>query len=206
MVAIITGDIINSRNVDAEHWLIVLKHALSKIGSTPKHWEIYRGDSFQVEISVPDKAILHAIKLKAAIKAIKGLDIRLAIGIGRKKHNADKISESNGSAFIYSGEGFEQLDTLRQTLALFTSDSRFNERMNICLKLALIAMDSWTPAVAEFVKLSLEYPTASQTELGDILGIYQSSVSERQTRSYLTAILQMEALFRKEFHLLEDLK
>jgi|SRR5690554_1653506 len=206
MIAIITGDIINSRNADAEHWLTVLKQALSKIGSTPKHWEIYRGDSFQVEIGIPENALWHAIRLKAAIKTIKGLDVRLAIGIGKKKHNADKISESNGSAFIYSGEGFEQLESMHQTLALFTSNPRFNERMNIYLKLALIAMDNWTPAVAEFVLLSLGHPTASQTELGNILGIYQSSVSERQTRSNLTAILQMEALFKKELLLLEDLK
>ena len=49
-VAIITGDIIDSRKVKPETWLPALKMALSTYGKEPKHWEIYRGDSFQLEI------------------------------------------------------------------------------------------------------------------------------------------------------------
>ena len=205
MTSIITGDIINSRSIDAELWLAVLKQELNNLGSAPKRWEIYRGDSFQVEVPAPDEALLQCIKIKAAIKTIKGLDVRMAIGIGKKSHDANNISEANGSAFIRSGEGFESLKNLRQSLGIFTGKPRFDERINLYLKLALIAMDNWTLGAAEFVKLSLQNPTASQTEIGSMLGISQSSVSERQQRSYLPDILEMETLFRKELKTLENL-
>ncbi len=205
MISIITGDIINSRTIDSERWLAVLKQELNALGNDPKHWEIYRGDSFQIEILVPDEALLQAIRIKAAMKTIKGLDVRMAIGIGKKSHDTKKISEANGSAFIRSGEGFEALKSLRQTLAVFTGNTQFDEHINLYLKLALIAMDNWTPGAAEFVQLSLQHPTASQTEIGAMLGISQSSVSERQQRSYLPDILEMEALFRKKLKTLENL-
>jgi len=197
MISILTGDIINSRTADAEQWLTVLKRELNNFGSTPKYWEIYRGDSFQLEIPLPSEALLQSIKIKAALKTIKGLDVRMSIGIGSKSYDAKKISEANGSAFIRSGEGFEALKSLRQTLAIFTGNSKFDQQINLYLKLALIAMDNWTPGAAEFVHLSLQHPTASQTEIGTMLGISQSSVSERQQRSYLSDILEVEALFRK---------
>ncbi len=205
MTSIITGDIINSRSIDAKLWLTVLKQELNNVGSAPKQWEIYRGDSFQVEVPSPDEALLVCIRIKAAIKTIKGLDVRMAIGIGTKSHNANNISEANGSAFIRSGECFESLKNLRQSLGIFTGNPMLDERFNLYLKLALIAMDNWTPGAAEFVKLSLQNPTSSQTEIGSMLGISQSSVSERQQRSYLPDILEMETLFRKELKTLENL-
>ncbi len=39
MVSIITGDIINSRKIDAAKWLAKLKAVLKQFGSTPKYWE-----------------------------------------------------------------------------------------------------------------------------------------------------------------------
>lgn len=49
MIAVITGDIINSRAEDVSLWMPVLKKELQKIGERPKDWEIYRGDSFQIK-------------------------------------------------------------------------------------------------------------------------------------------------------------
>src|SRR5680860_726664 len=115
MIAIITGDIINSRNVDAQKWMPELKTVLNKYGSEPKTWEIYRGDSFQIE-TLPIDALKAAILIKSTIKQFKALDVRLAIGIGEKTYESEKITESNGSAFVYSGEAFEKLK--KQTLSI----------------------------------------------------------------------------------------
>src|SRR5687768_13196988 len=100
MIAVITGDIINSRQVeDQQIWLAPLKKVLGATGSTPQHWEIFRGDSFQVEVAEPENSFLLALKLKSAIRSIKGLDVRMAVGSGDKTFNAARISESNGPAF-----------------------------------------------------------------------------------------------------------
>ena len=75
MVAILTGDIINSRKSSVETWLPVLKSALANIAAE-KYWEIFRGDSFQIQV-VPEEALLKAIYLKSVIRTIKDLDVRI---------------------------------------------------------------------------------------------------------------------------------
>jgi len=49
MIAVLTGDLINSRDIAAVHWMPLLKGALAEYGSEPNTWEICRGDSFQLE-------------------------------------------------------------------------------------------------------------------------------------------------------------
>ena len=104
MTSILTGDIVNSRTVASKEWLPILKTVFKTIGETPKTWEIYRGDSFQIEISKPENALLFAIELKTVLKKIKNLDVRIAIGIGSKTDDYKNITEGSGEAFINSGK------------------------------------------------------------------------------------------------------
>ncbi|HET8861335.1 hypothetical protein [Marivirga sp.] len=46
MIAVITGDIINSTEKASVNWLTELKSVLNQYGSSPKKWEIYRGTAF----------------------------------------------------------------------------------------------------------------------------------------------------------------
>lgn len=195
MVSVITGDIINSRKTDPTLWLVPLKKILNGQGKEPKTWEIFRGDHFQLEVKPVEESLLIAIKIKANIKSIKGIDVRMSIGIGDKTHDAHKISESNGSAFIHSGESFEKLKD--QTLLLKTPWSEMDEEMNLAISLALLTMDGWTPAGAEIVKMRLEHPKANQNELAEILNISQGRVSERLKRAGWEQIQKLETRFRQ---------
>ena len=105
MIAVITGDIINSRVGAVPQWLHPLKETLNLYGTEPKDWELFRGDSFQLSL-VPGKALLAAIHIKAAVKQTKLHDVRMAIGLGEEKYGPAKITEANGSAYIRSGELF----------------------------------------------------------------------------------------------------
>lgn len=186
MIGVITGDIINSRRAaNPKQWLNTLKKTLRRFGKDPAQWEIYRGDSFQLEIGKPQEALKATIYIKAALKTLKDIDVRMAIGIGRKEYAASKISQSNGEAFIYSGEQYERQKKEKQNLAIHTPSEELNYELNICLKLALIAMDNWSPGATEFVKTCMENENRSQKELGEILGISQSSISERYSRGLL---------------------
>lgn len=119
MTAVITGDIIASRKlVNQEKWLLPLKNLLGSWGERPKDWELDRGDFFQVEIANPEEALIKAFEIKALIKKVQPLDerqkisaidIRMAIGIGNKTYSGETIKESNGTAFIHSGEKFDML-------------------------------------------------------------------------------------------------
>jgi hypothetical protein len=84
ITSVITGDIIQSRKTNKPVWLSKLKKTLSLEGKSPRTWQIYRGDSFQVEVKDPDQAFLTALRIKATIKTIRSLDVRMAIGIGEK--------------------------------------------------------------------------------------------------------------------------
>ena len=94
MIGFINGDIIKSSESEPQRWLPILKEALGRYGQDPSKWEIYRGDGFQLEV-VPKKALEACFFIKASIKCIKNLDVRMAIGVGDKTYATEKITESN---------------------------------------------------------------------------------------------------------------
>ena len=197
MTSIITGDIIGSRQQESEHWVEDLKKILTPLGKTPSQWEVYRGDEFQIEVKNPEEALLTAILVKAHLRAIKS-DARMSIGFGDKTHDAEKISESNGSAFINSGELFETLKKQKVTLAMRTRNDEIDEKLNLMIQLALTFMDSWLVQSAEFVAMAIENPTLSQEELGQKLGINQAAVSRRQKRAQFDLVMNLDRYFRKQ--------
>lgn len=206
MLAIITGDIVDSRKLISQHdWLIPLESVLNAWGSKTDTWEIFRGDSFQVEVKDPLEALKKAIIIKATLKSIKVLDsqkraapidVRMSIGIGDMEQDAESIGMRTGSAYFFSGEAFEQLRAKDQNLLVKSAWEDFDMELNLMLKLALIVMDNWTSNSGEIVKITLENPYLKQTEIGEILGIEQNSVSARLQRSYVEVLMEMERLYR----------
>jgi len=194
--AVITGDIINSSKADPKIWLPILKEVLNKIGSSPKEWEIYRGDSFQVLIKNPKDALRIAIQIKASVKTIKSLDVRMSIGIGNVNHHSSNITESNGSAFIHSGEKFEVLKKEKVNLAIKSDWANFDRDINLFIRLALLTMDNWTEKAAEMIKIMFENPNKAQSELGSIIGIKQNAVSSRLKRAAYEEISEMTEVYQ----------
>ncbi|SHJ47565.1 hypothetical protein SAMN04488028_101238 [Reichenbachiella agariperforans] len=193
--AVITGDIINSRAGDASEWLIPLKSALTHYGRSPQQWEIYRGDSFQL-ILPPEQALLAAIHIKASVRQSKAHDVRMAIGLGDQDHTADKITESNGTAFVRSGECFESLK--KQTLAIRSSHDVLNEPINLMLSLALLTANHWSATVAGVVTTVLTHTDKNQIEIAERLGKSQSSVSEALKRGGFEEIMQLNAYYQSK--------
>jgi hypothetical protein len=197
MTSVITGDIIGSRQQKSKHWVEDLKKILAPFGETPSQWEVYRGDEFQIEVKNPEDALLTAILVKAHLRAIKS-DARMSIGFGDKTHNAEKISESNGGAFIHSGELFETLKKQKVTLAIRTGNVDIDEKLNLMIQLALTFMDNWLVQSAEFVAAAIENPTLSQEELGQKLRINQAAVSRRQKRAQFDLVMNLDRYFRTQ--------
>lgn len=195
MISIITGDIINSRNVTPHLWISKLKSVLSNYGLEPAQWEIYRGDSFQLELH-PAEALLACLLIKATIKTISDLDVRLAIGIGEKTYTSDKITASNGSAFINSGECFESLK--KSILAIKSSNTEFDVQMNLLLDLAQLTMNNWTRKSSEIVKIAIENPNITQKELAKLVNKTQSTISESLKIAGFEEILKMENYYRNQ--------
>lgn len=194
MIAVITGDIINSRTLP-EDWIDTLKSALESLFGKKTKWEIFRGDSFQVELNAQN-ALLNAIYIKACIKTIKKADVRIGIGIGKKSVDSERVTEANGQAFINSGAAFDTLKASKVNIALKTPWPKFDEDFNLFIRLALIAMDSWGQISAEMVKYAIENQNTKQDKIAKISGRSQSSVSEALKRAHFTEIMELENKYR----------
>jgi hypothetical protein len=203
MVSVITGDIIKSTQFsNPEIWLTPLKGALHKTGIDKKYWEVFQGDSFQIEINDNENAFHIAIYIKACLKTVKGLDVRMAIGVGNKTFEGNNITESNGEAFQFSGDTLANLKKEKTNLKIVSRDLILNEELNLYFKLALVLMDNWTVISAETVKVALENDGALQTDMAQIFGISQDAVSKRLKRAYFNEIMELDAMYRRKIKLL----
>ncbi|MDO6759199.1 SatD family protein [Tamlana sp. 2_MG-2023] len=199
MTSIITGDIINSKESSPKNWLESLKSILNHFGNTPATWEIYRGDSFQLEVT-PQDALQACILIKATIKQFKNIDVRLAIGIGEKSFVSEKITESNGEAFVNSGECFEDLK--KTTLAIKSPFANFDIQINIMLELAQLTINHWSSTSASLIKTTLEHPEFTQSELAETLGKTQGNISQGLKRAGLDELSKLLNYYKTQIQTL----
>ncbi len=193
MIAVITGDIINSRQSDSSTWQSELKAVLSGYGAEPGDWEIFRGDSFQLALPAAE-GLLAAIHLKAAIKQVSKTDVRIGIGLGERDTAAGKITEATGTAFIRSGDCFDGLK--KNTMAIASGQPAMDETLNTMLVLATLTMDNWSETVATLIRTMLEQPELSQQEIAQQVGKSQSTISETLKRGGYDEIKRMENYYR----------
>ncbi|MCV9386418.1 SatD family protein [Reichenbachiella ulvae] len=195
MLAILTGDIINSSQQNNQKWLSTLKASLNLHGQSPKDWEIYRGDSFQLAVAT-EEAVWAALHLKASLRQTPNTDIRIGIGIGKADSRSEKITESNGPAFIQSGTCFDSLK--KNTLAISSDDEDWDEALNVMFSLVQLCMKHWTPTVSHIIKTCMENPTLKQSEIAELLNLRaQSTVSEALKRGGYEEIMNLEKHYRK---------
>lgn len=198
MIAVLTGDIINSRGQEKTIWLNSLKSVLATKGNTPKDWEIYRGDEFQLQLSNAEDALLTAFQIKSRIKSYENIDVRIAIGLGDKTLNTRKITESNGSAFVNSGRKFDELKKEKLSLSIVSGNEFFDKEMDLLLRWALVNIDGWTAVSAEIVYLFLNNPALSQTDVAQRLNIQQSAVSQRLKRANFDLLIQLIDFYKEK--------
>lgn len=201
MICILTGDIKGSRKAKSKNWLAELKELFLQFGKNPADWEIYRGDEFQIEIKDCEEALLIAFQIKAFLRTIS-LDARMSIGIGEKTSKAKRISESNGSAFVYSGEAFDVMKKNKINLVVQSADNQFNKDMNLLIRLGLSFMDNWLAQQAEYVLLAINNPELSQEEMGEILKINQAAVSKRRKRANFDLMLEINLAYVEKLKML----
>lgn len=196
MIAIITGDIINSENHPSSEWIGMLKNYFNQFGESPMNWEIYRGDEFQLKVTEKN-ALFTAIRIKSMLKTIKGLDVRMGVGIGLETYIGTGVTESNGPAYQRSGRNFETLKESKVNLSIATGEAKNDRTLNLMLRLALDFMDDWSVVSAEIVTLVLDNPHSSQKEVAQMLGIKQSAVSQRLKRARLDLVLEVLAYYKE---------
>ncbi|WP_315055729.1 SatD family protein [Chryseobacterium indoltheticum] len=197
MIAVITGDIIKSQHADTEVWITKLKNLLDKWGSAPETWEIYRGDEFQFKCNIDD-VFWHFLAIKSLIKSQENLDVRIAIGIGEESFSSEKITESNGSAYVNSGRLLNDLKSDGDTVSIKTSNDHIDRDLNILLKWASKDFDNWTMATAEIIHEMIMNQDYTQEDLAKKFTISQSSISQRLKRANYELIVETNHYFKKK--------
>lgn len=195
MVAVITGDIINSRKVSSESWLPNLKEYFASSIVDSDKWEVYRGDSFQLEVRV-EKALEVALCIKALIKSNNKIDVRMAIGIGEKDFKGNKITESYGTAYINSGESFERIKS--NTLILKSPFSEFDEYFNPILKLLSFISNNWKPVTSETIFYALTHQNLLQKEIAEKLSKDTTTVNKALKRGGYDEVVEILNLYSKK--------
>lgn len=176
-ITVLTGDIVNSRKTNNKKWLNALNECLSHLVKNEKKWEIYRGDSFQIEVK-PEDALFIAILIRLYMRQIPAIDTRISIGFGKKKYANKSIKEATGTAFEYSGLAFETLKSNKKLLIFNSSKSLIDIDINIYLDLFSHIISSWTPTMCSIIYFSILHKDATQMELAELLSRKQSQISQ----------------------------
>ncbi len=181
MIAVITGDIINSRKVGTEEWLPKLEAFLKSTIKKKKSWNIYRGDSFQIEIDDVANALEIVLCIKALIKTNNKIDVRMAIGIGEVDFKGKNVTESNGTAYINSGESFDNIK--HNTLVVKSPFQELDEYFNPILKLLSFISNNWKSVTAETIYWALTNKELQQKELAEQIKKDKAAVNRALKRA-----------------------
>ncbi len=115
--AVITGDLVKSssyQSTDYDRLLYLLDQSL-RLCAEPQHFNIYRGDAFQLLLTDPSQAVRAALLLRLNLIA-EGTDARLCIAIGAADNLRADIKTATGPVFTLSGTGLDRLSQQRWSL------------------------------------------------------------------------------------------
>lgn len=212
-LAILTGDLIDSSKyspAQRHQAMETLKQTLEEARQQEKKpwlkYEMFRGDSAQVEVLQVEKALALAILLRAALKKLTDqdrnpgetagkqapisskpfADIRLAIGIGEAEFKHDRIVESDGEAYRLSGRSLDAMKKKGQKLILQSADEDFNQEYEVQCRLLDVVLDKWSTSSAEVVYWLLK--GLKDIEIAEKLGISQPAISSRKKAAGWEAI------------------
>lgn len=199
---IITADIIGSTSIEADargelpELINQLTDELQEVSQIQV--EIFRGDSFQVMVQDVEKTPLVAVLLRAGLRKselrskTKILDARMAIGIGKVSYINEKITLSDGEAFILSGREFDELG--KRKLSILTPSEDVNAELRVETAFLDDVISHWTRQQSECIYNALltnakQYQLASDDNTSrQNVGKKLSAAKERLVRMYLDRV------------------
>lgn len=184
-IAIITGDIVDSTKLNLAERDVMI-NALQSIPEMLSTFddvsiEIFRGDSFQLQINKAEMAAKVAIAIRAWLRSQKEfsgkepLDARIAIGIGGADYESESVSTSDGEAFRLSGRLLDKMQKSR--LAVATPWLLVNDELRLSTAFVDDIISSWTQNQSKIMLLRLQ-TSKSHLELARILDVSRQMVDK----------------------------
>lgn len=182
--AVISGDLINSSLLDLQERKsisAILEKILRAVNPEKGSSAIFRGDSFQVLVQVPEDALLQAIIIRCSlITATSGknkMDARLSIALGKSGYTGKNISMSDGEAHQLSGKGLDGLKERGARLGIYINNKDLSNHFKMCSILMDPYLNRLTIPQAEVILYALQNKT--QPQIAALIGISQPAVNKR---------------------------
>jgi hypothetical protein len=192
--AVLTGDIVRSRHIDSKDKLM---NALTEVLDTVKkehhvEYDLYRGDSFQIVVPSASTAALVAIIIRSKLiscspKKQERWDARISIGLGTISYRGSKITDSDGPAFLLSGQGLDQINKQNRRLIIKTPWTTTDKMISLNTRFVDDIISRWSKYSAETAYYSLLY-NESQSVLAARLEKSQPTINHRIATAKLDLI------------------
>lgn len=192
LCAVITGDLVSSSELGYQRRESVLSYLHSSFGSIAVQlqvddavllpFDIYRGDSFQVVLTCPERAllisVLLSIKLSLFDQEMNDLAARISIGIGTIGHIPDSgnVGEADGVAFRLSGRSLDMMKEKDQGLLVTAPNAALNLMFESQCTFFDLISGRWTDIQKGMIFEKLSGLT--QEEIASRHGRSQSTVSQ----------------------------
>ncbi|MBC2604459.1 hypothetical protein [Pelagicoccus albus] len=168
MISILTGDIVGSQELDARQRKSLHSGLMEMVEAHPSaaHFEVFAGDSWQCLCKPTSAALQLAVQLRAALLAKLEIDTRVSIGIGSYESlNPEKISLSQGEAFVLSGRALKSMPEERRLSLQLSPElpTSSHELGGAAVSLLDALTSGWTSKQAQAV--SLAFSEENQYEL-----------------------------------------
>lgn len=185
IVAVVTGDLVGSRNSEpktVEAAMELLKAAAMDIDEWFDHHETrftrFRGDGWQIHVAEYTHALRATIYIFARLRAA-GLAIatRAAIGIGTADSlGTENLADARGTAFEASGRALDNLGRIHRLAIAGEHVTAFHR---IIVRLIDELIGRWTKEQAEAVALYIHPDNPTLVEIAARIGITPQAVSYR---------------------------
>ena len=216
--ATISADIVSSTSlsvIDLTHLQSVIRQFLDELSreSQDEDWgRLFKGDSVEIFLKDPHKALRKALLLKALVKKtfvesnmgarqspFKRFGVRMAIGIGEMRMANKDRDVLDGEAIYYSGRMLEKADregiSVKRSMFFACKDPMLTEQMDVMLGLLDVLFKDATARQSEILYYKLT--GLNEEEIAAKLSIKQSAVNQHSNASGWKAIESAVNYFEK---------
>ena len=153
--AVITGDIVDSSKLPkAQRKLLpgLIAKASRDTGkafpdAVPLAADVFRGDGWQLLVGDVVRCLRVGLFFRACLRSAaergRGLDTRVAIGVGRVDFVRERVSQGDGEAYRLSGRALENMPR-KQRLRLVGSAIKETDALVVIVRLIDVLAQSWT--------------------------------------------------------------
>ena len=143
--------------------------------------EVFRGDSFQLEVNNVRDSLRVAVIIRALLRGItinksrRQLDCRVALGIGDVTYDSNSVSTSDGEAYRLSGRTLDEMESSRLMVATCWDD--INAELDVETALADGYITKWKSAQSRIMATYL-LKDVRQEDLATELGLSRQMINK----------------------------